>query len=349
MSQLPPTPKRVSLDGSGLRSRLRVTPINHRSSSYQPRTRASVTVPKPTADFAVSKHHPKPAVSRRASSTIEQLIVYHPKAKLEVARKKPAPRHAPQPTSVLARSYVKKPFAAPARKRFQFVGLSQAKIVMAMAICVFVVGMSVSVMGFYANRIASAQSVQASLQVDKAAAVAKPTDTASADPDAPSTTPVSSQSIRSYAVAPDLARYIKIPKLDVHARVLQVGVTTSGALGAPGNVFDAAWYTGSAKPGQPGASLIDGHVSSWTTNGVFYGIKKLAPGDAIQIEKGDGKVLSYSVVKVVTYDAANVDMQSLMRSADLSKSGLNLITCGGKYDREQGEFTQRVAVYATQD
>lgn len=92
--------------------------------------------------------------------------------------------------------------------------------------------------------------------------------------------------------------------------------------------------------------MIDGHVSSWSTNGVFFNLKKLAAGDTIQITKGDGTELAYSVAKVVAFDADKVDMPSLMQSADSSKSGLNMITCGGKYDSKSKEFTQRIAVYA---
>jgi hypothetical protein len=40
-------------------------------------------------------------------------------------------------------------------------------------------------------------------------------------------------------------------------------------------------------------------------------------------------------------------MNALMKPVTSGKSGLNLITCGGKYDSKSGEFTQRIAVYAS--
>jgi sortase (surface protein transpeptidase) len=129
--------------------------------------------------------------------------------------------------------------------------------------------------------------------------------------------------------------------------VLQVGVTTSGALATPSNVFDTAWYTGSAKPGQPGATLIDGHVSSWTTKGVFYGIKTLVAGDTIQIVKGDNSVLTYKVVKTQVYPAGTVDMQAAVTPVIAGQSGLNLITCTGQVIKGTSEFNQRELVFAT--
>jgi sortase (surface protein transpeptidase) len=214
----------------------------------------------------------------------------------------------------------------------------QQRVLTGLAALVLILGTGISLSGVFANN-------NAKLQASKASLVAATT--TNSDDSAPSTTPITSDTLRAYKVAPDAARYITISKLGVMARVLQVGVTQDGSLATPSNVFDSAWYKQSAKPGQPGATLIDGHVSSWTTNGVFYGIKKLVSGDTITIERGDGTKLDYSVVKTMTYQADAVDMASLMKPVTTGKSGLNLITCGGKYDTKSGEFTQRIAVYAT--
>jgi hypothetical protein len=162
----------------------------------------------------------------------------------------------------------------------------------------------------------------------------------------PSTVKPTPKAIASYAVSPDLAKYIKIPSLGVDARVGQVGILSNGALGTPPNVFDTAWYSGSAEPGQPGATLIDGHVSSWTSKGVFYGIHTLSVGDTIQIVKGDNTVVNYVVVKTQTYGASGVDMQAAITPIDPTVSGLNLITCTGHVIKGTSLFNQRVIVFA---
>lgn len=352
--------QRVTLDTSDLRSRLRTTPIMHRQSSYQTRRRIGGEFqavrqgsnPKLVSEFRTAAkpawHAPVTGSASPRTTALRQQASAKPALAPARSQGKPAVVHKPQPTRVLARAYVRKPNIA-RRKHFRLKRLSQPQIVMVMAACVFLVGMGVSVMGFYTNRQASAQALSVNKQVDAAAATAKPDNgTTSSTPDTPSTTPVKSSAVHSYTVAPDLPRYITILSIGVHARVLQVGVTADGALGTPANVFDTAWYTGSTKPGQPGATLIDGHVSSWTTNGVFYNLKKLVPGNQIQLEKGNGETLTYTVSKVVAYDVNNVDMKALLIPADPAKSGLNLITCGGKYDRNTKEFTQRIAVFAVQ-
>jgi sortase (surface protein transpeptidase) len=207
----------------------------------------------------------------------------------------------------------------------------------ATAILVFIIGLGVSLQGWQANHNATAQVSALSKQADK-----------SGHSSVPATDKPTPQAISQYVVAPALPRYLRIPKLGVNARVMQTGVTTSGALGTPNNVYDTAWYTGSAKPGQPGATLIDGHVSSWTTHGVFYNILKLLPGDNLQIVRGDGAILNYQVVKTQTYDVNHVDMQAAINPISAGKAGLNLITCAGQVKKGTSQFSQRVIVFAQQ-
>jgi len=149
-------------------------------------------------------------------------------------------------------------------------------------------------------------------------------------------------------VAPTLPRYLIIPKLGVDARILAVGVTANGALGTPANVFDTDWYDESAQPGQEGAMLIDGHISSWTTRGVFYGLNTLLPGDMIDIQGGNGAIFTYKVVKTQIYDANNVDMGAALSPIDPTKPGLNLISCTGDVISGTSKFNERIIVFATQ-
>ncbi|HSW65644.1 MAG TPA: class F sortase [Bacillota bacterium] len=217
----------------------------------------------------------------------------------------------------------------------------KAWAVAGMAAVIFGIGLFVSVQGWKTNH----QAVAAVTHLAQSVA----TQTASADTaTVPSTAQPSTNDLSSYNVAPDKPRYITIDKIGVHARVLSLGLTADGALAVPGNVFDAGWYNRSSLPGQPGAMVIDGHVSSWTTNGVFYDLKKLAAGDTLSIERGDGQKFTYKVVRTVLYDAESVDMQALTQAITAGKPGLNLITCAGKVKPGTSEFTQRLAVFTEQ-
>jgi len=166
------------------------------------------------------------------------------------------------------------------------------------------------------------------------------------EPDTAKPTPAA---VQQYNVAPDMPRYLRITKLGVFARVMQVGVDKNNALGTPSNVYDTDWYTGSAKPGSPGAALIDGHVAGWKAKGVFYNLDKLVAGDQIQIERGDGSLLNYKVVRSQIYSANQVDMRAALTPVTAGKPGLNLISCTGKIVSGTSRYSQRVIVFAEQE
>lgn len=155
--------------------------------------------------------------------------------------------------------------------------------------------------------------------------------------------------LEDYRVAPDMPRLITIPSIGVRARIIRMGVTKDNAVDVPKNIFDVGWYDGSAKPGTNGAAFLDGHVSGPTQHGVFYDIKKLQPGDKLTVEKGNGEVLSYTVVKNVKYSKDNVDMTAALSPVTSGKNGLNLITCAGKFNAEDQSFQDRIVVFTEQD
>ncbi len=277
----------------------------------------SFVFPSKVPDVAIVKPQPfaKPATPRQQHSKVlrrQQLAV-------------PMPKQPATPAT---------PYGSP-KARYSKPQITLA----AMAMLVFVVGIGVSMQTLFTNRATTAQ-VSALSHGN-----ASTTDVTNSNA-APSTTKPSSKAVSQYYVAPDLARYLKVSKLGINARVLQVGIKANGELGTPTNVFDTAWYTGSAKPGQAGATLIDGHVSSWTTHGVFYGIKNLKAGENVQIVRGDGVTINYRVVKIQTYDADHVDMKAAINPVTAGKSGLNLITCTGRVKPGTSEFNQRVIVFA---
>ncbi len=209
------------------------------------------------------------------------------------------------------------------------------KILIAMASFIFMAGIGVAALGFKTNKNVEAQ-VQAVAQNNDQAGLPgeeKPDDAAMA----------------SHTVAPDQPRYIRINKINVYARITSQGIDKDGALKAPGNVHNAGWFNKSAKPGLPGAMLLDGHVSGPTQKGVFYYLKDLSEGDKIEVERGDGQIFSYSVVQSQTYDEETTDMTKAMKPVTDGKPGLNLITCTGKFDSKTGKYPQRLIVFAAQD
>ena len=157
------------------------------------------------------------------------------------------------------------------------------------------------------------------------------------------------QDLSEHKVAHDLPRFLVIEKIGVRARIGMVEKETPNTLSSPANIFDVGWYKGSSKPGEPGAVVLNGHVSGSTKRGVFYSIGTLKVGDLIELERGDGRKYSYAVKEVAIYDNDKVDMNNIMISADPGSPGVNLISSTGRFNVRTNKFEQRVVVYAVQD
>lgn len=156
---------------------------------------------------------------------------------------------------------------------------------------------------------------------------------------------ISPDAISKYKVAAELPRVISIEKIGVKARVLQMGVNDDGSMQAPINVFDTGWYTGSVRPGQKGASVIVGHVSGPTKNGIFEKLHTLKKGDMVAVENGAGKVFSYQVESTETVKLDQVDMDKFMRPVSGAEEGLNLMTCSGRWINGGETMDHRLMVY----
>lgn len=149
----------------------------------------------------------------------------------------------------------------------------------------------------------------------------------------------------AYTVEASAPRMLTIKKLNLHARVLPMSVNTNNTIQAPINVYDAGWYIQSARPGADGATFIDGHASGPTRQGLFAYLDTLVTGDTVEIEKGDGTLLTYRVVHVETTPLDSTDMNKVLAPYGDVKQGLNLMTCTGKWLEAQKTYDQRVVVY----
>jgi len=210
----------------------------------------------------------------------------------------------------------------------------------ALAVTIFLIGCGVALHGVDTNR-----KVQAQVQeLSEGSSDHGP----SGGDEVPDEKEPDPKKFGSYRVAPDLPRYLRISKIGVNSRVIRVGVKEDNQLKSPNSIYDTGWYENSAKPGEKGATLLDGHVHGPTKPGVFFNLKKLVSGDEIEVERGDGGKLKYRVAEVETKGYQEVDMDKAMRSKDPEKSGLNIITCTGKYNKELKQYEQRLIVYAVQ-
>lgn len=210
-----------------------------------------------------------------------------------------------------------------------------------MALIIFVAGIGVTINTISTNKYAKNQITRLTEEAEKS-------DVLGISNTAPSET-APSNILTTHTVADDAPRFLVINKLGVKARIQRIGITQDNALKSPTTIFDAGWYQGSAKPGEVGPVVLNGHVSGPTKHGIFHSIGSVKAGDKIQVERGDGKVFTYTVAISKTYDDDKVDMTEVLASYVPDKPGLNLITTSSPFNVVTNKFEPRIVIFATQD
>lgn len=154
----------------------------------------------------------------------------------------------------------------------------------------------------------------------------------------------------TYQVAAYKPRYLSIPTIGLYnIPITEVGMWAGGQLGSPTNIRVVGWYYRSAFPGQPGVSVMDAHGGD-LGNGIFKSLPQVVIGTEIIIEMGDGRKFTY-VVAEKAYKAIGTEADNYMDVAYQTLPGgvptLSLITCTGRWIREQQTYDQRLFVRAS--
>lgn len=123
---------------------------------------------------------------------------------------------------------------------------------------------------------------------------------------------------------------LRIPAIGVNTPVLPIGLDPDGTLAVPQpgpNLNKAAWFENSPTPGQPGASIIEGHVDSTSGPSVFLKLGDIKPGDKIYVHRQDGKNLTFQVYAVRDFLKTKFPTTLVYGSQEAYQPTLRLITC----------------------
>lgn len=290
------------------------------------------------SSFARQPHPPRAIlVPRRpvAPAAVQQIVpkqVAH-KTKRRFAQAARRLQYLETHTTALERVSFRARFAGLFTKRGLFSGLAAAMVVLTLY---------VSVDTWLTNRSITGITTQAVAKEKDS----RSTRTAVDGGSRPDETPLPKGALKNYQVAGPNPRAIYIHKIGLSARILPMSVGNDGALQAPANIYDTGWYTGSVRPGETGAMLIDAHASGGTVNAAFDKLHKLMAGDIITLETGDGTQYNYKVAAAETSPKDEVDMQKVLLPYDNAQQGLNLITCTGTFTKDYTTMSDRLVVYA---
>jgi LPXTG-site transpeptidase (sortase) family protein len=125
---------------------------------------------------------------------------------------------------------------------------------------------------------------------------------------------------------------------------VDLGVQPDGSMDPPPSPDVVGWYRMSARPGQPGNSVLAGHVDWGQNTAVFWGLRRLVPADSIILQGADGAQHHYVVEWNRVF--ARTDVSATQLVAGSTAAILTLITCDGTYDRSAHDYSDRRIIRA---
>ncbi|MBA3336459.1 MAG: class F sortase [Chloroflexia bacterium] len=140
---------------------------------------------------------------------------------------------------------------------------------------------------------------------------------------------------------------IQVEKALVDAEIETVQIE-DGVMQNPTGPWVVSWYQETARLGEPGNAVMAGHVDYWNVGpAVFYNLGDLVAGDEIQITGEDEEIYTYQVEWLETVQVADLTTERIQELIGQTEAeSLTLITCGGEFDYENGEYLSRMVVRA---
>lgn len=123
-----------------------------------------------------------------------------------------------------------------------------------------------------------------------------------------------------------------------------------GVMQNPSGPFVVAWYKETGRLGEERNNIVlAGHLDYWDVGpAIFYDLWKLEEGNKVQVTGKTGAVFIYKVDSVKDFKIADLDTTTIQEIIGPTKNeSLTLITCGGAFDYDSGEYESRIIVRAS--
>lgn len=140
------------------------------------------------------------------------------------------------------------------------------------------------------------------------------------------------------------ARPVRLSIRSVGVRARIVPVAAHGRNLAIPPVTRAGWYKGGPRPGEPGHTVIVGHIDSYHGPGVFARLGRVRRGTRIAITDRRGYVRRFSVVGKAVVPKSRFPAGAVFGAS--RHPVLVLVTCGGRYSGARKGYRDNVIVFA---
>ncbi|WP_132210825.1 class F sortase [Kribbella steppae] len=140
---------------------------------------------------------------------------------------------------------------------------------------------------------------------------------------------------------------LAVKSVGIDVPVLPVGVATDGQMELPPDPAAIGWYRfGPGPAADQGAVVLGGHLDSKQYGvGPLVRLRKVRTGQVVRISSYDGRTTTYRVDHVREIPKRRLVLADLFDRAGTPR--LVIITCGGRYEPDNGGYQQNLVVSAT--
>ncbi|MGE3799291.1 MAG: class F sortase [Thermomicrobiales bacterium] len=142
---------------------------------------------------------------------------------------------------------------------------------------------------------------------------------------------------------------LRIEAVDIEAPIEQQKII-DGVMQDPSGPFVVSWYQETGRLGETNNLVLAGHLDYWDVGeAVFYNVWKLEPGQVIQVLGENDEIFEFEVdwVKNFTVDELTPEVIQEEIVGPTNIETITLITCGGPFDYQAGEYEERIVIRGT--
>ncbi|NUS73713.1 MAG: class F sortase [Corynebacteriales bacterium] len=160
-------------------------------------------------------------------------------------------------------------------------------------------------------------------------------------------------SIKTRKVSSDVASVnravptrIRIKAIGVDAPIDAMGLTSNSTMDVPSidEPTRTGWYRDGPSPGELGSAVVLGHVDTRSKPAVFHNIGELKAGHRIEIDRDDHSTIVFTVESGKLYDKKRFPSHKVF--ARPGEATLNLVTCGGRWNKKLDSYSHNIVVFA---
>jgi sortase (surface protein transpeptidase) len=138
---------------------------------------------------------------------------------------------------------------------------------------------------------------------------------------------------------------LRIPAMGVSVSLSKLGLNADKSPEVPTKYQEPGWFKLGPAPGMMGSAVILGHVDDKQGPAVFYKLGTLKAGDTVDVSLANGSIAHFAVKSVETFLKAQFPSQKVYGPHGVR--GLQLVTCGGDFDKASGHYLSNVVAFTS--